>query len=162
MIVSYKLYGAIGFGIGGLIAGLAGDYMILAFIFFGLIGSASLSIPARDIKLTLLSSALGAIGFFFGFTIPMFVVLGVLDLGLPFVGLIMGFFGGGLLGYAYKNMQVFLVAGMIGFGIWGFLIDILRPYYTAIHPAIVMMIASALAGAILGYAADAAKRTEHQ
>ncbi|MEH7885357.1 hypothetical protein V7654_13680 [Bacillus sp. JJ1609] len=160
--MSYKLYGAIGFGVGGLIAGLAGDYMILAFIFFGLIGSAVLSIPARDIKLTILSSLLGAIGFFFGFTIPMFVVLGVLDLGLPFVGLIMGFFGGGLLGYAYKNIQVFIVAGMIGFGIWGFFIDILRPFYTAIHPAIVMMIASALAGAILGYAANTAKRADHQ
>lgn len=161
MIVSYKLYGAIGFGIGGLMAGLAGDYMILAFIFFGMIGSAFLSIPVRDLKFTILSSLLGAIGFFFGFTIPMFVVLGVLDLGLLFVGLIMGFFGGGLLGYAYKNIQMFIVAGMIGFGIWGFLIDILRPFYTVIHPAIVMMIASALAGAILGYAANTAKRAEN-
>lgn len=156
--MSYKVSGAIGFGIGGLIAGFAGDYMILAFIFFGLFGSAVLSLPARDIKLTIRSSLFGAIGFFLGFTVPMFVVLGILDLGLTFVGLIMGFFAGSLLGYAYKNMQPFIYAGMIGFGIWGLLIDILRPYYTTIHPAIIMMIASAIAGTILGYAA---KQSEH-
>lgn len=159
--MSYKVCGAIGFGFGGLIAGLSGDFMIIAFIIFGLVGSAVLSLPARDKRLTIRSSFLGAIGFFIGFTVPMFVVLGVLDLGLTFVGLIMGFFGGSLLGYAYKNMPPFIVAGMIGFGIWGFLIDILRPYYTTIHPALVMMAASALAGAILGCAAKATNQTEN-
>lgn len=156
--MSYKICGAIGFGIGGLIAGLAGDYMVFAFIFFGLIGSAFLSLPARDMKLSVHSSILGAAGFFIGFTVPMFVVLGILDLGMPFVGLIMGFFGGGMLGIAYKNLKAFIIAGMIGFGIWGLLLDFLRTF--TLPPSIVLVIASALAGAFLGYAASLSRRTK--
>ncbi|MGG7620358.1 hypothetical protein [Bacillus coreaensis] len=59
---------ALGFGIGGLIVGLSGDYFIFAIFFMGLIGSAMLSIPTQSFKFTILTSLLGAFGFVIGFT----------------------------------------------------------------------------------------------
>ena len=105
-------------------------------------------------------SIMGAIGFFVGFTIPMFVSLSLFDLGFPLIGIIMGLFGGALLGTIYRNIKGFILWGMIGFGIWGLLIDVFRPFYETIHPAIVMMVASGIAGALLGHAATLAKNTE--
>ena len=61
-----KIYGTLGFSIGGLIVGLAGDYMLFALIFMGLIGSIFLTIPAHSLKLTILTAILGSIGFFVG------------------------------------------------------------------------------------------------
>ena len=46
VLMSYKLYGTLGFAIGGLLVGLAGDYMLFSLIFMGLIGSVFLTIPA--------------------------------------------------------------------------------------------------------------------
>ncbi|MGS2777092.1 hypothetical protein ACVBAX_06900 [Robertmurraya sp. GLU-23] len=59
---------ALGFGIGGLIVGLSGDYFIFAIFFMGLIGSAMLSFPTQSFKFTILTSLLGAFGFVIGFT----------------------------------------------------------------------------------------------
>ena len=35
VLMSYKIYGTLGFAIGGFIVGLAGDYMLFALIFMG-------------------------------------------------------------------------------------------------------------------------------
>ncbi|WP_066053929.1 hypothetical protein [Robertmurraya korlensis] len=59
---------ALGFGIGGLIVGLSGDYFIFAIFLMGLIGRAIVSIPARSIKFTILTSLLGVFGFVIGCT----------------------------------------------------------------------------------------------
>lgn len=66
--MNIRYLGALGFGIGGLIVGLSGDYFIFAIFFMGLIGSAMLSIPGRSMKLTILTTLLGALGFVIGFT----------------------------------------------------------------------------------------------
>jgi lipopolysaccharide export LptBFGC system permease protein LptF len=68
MKVNVRYLGALGFGLGGLVVGLSGDYFIFAIFFMGLIGSAMLSIPARSMKFTILTTFLGAFGFVIGFT----------------------------------------------------------------------------------------------
>lgn len=72
MKVNVRYLGALGFGIGGLVVGLSGDYFIFAIFFMGLIGSAMLSIPVRSIKFTILTSSLAAFGFVMGLLINIF------------------------------------------------------------------------------------------
>ncbi|MGI8386220.1 hypothetical protein [Robertmurraya sp. P23] len=156
--MNVRYLGALGFGIGGLVVGLSGDYFIFAIFFMGLIGSAMLSIPARSIKFTILTSLLGAFGFVIGFTIPMFISMSIFDLSLPIVGVIMGLISGALLGIIFKNIKSFSLYGMIGFGLWGLLINIFRPIYDNIPPALITLIASAVAGIMLGHAALLSRR----
>ena len=66
--MNIRYLGALGFGIGGLIVGLSGDYFIFAIFFMGLIGSAILSIPTRSMKFTIFTTLIGIFGFVIGFT----------------------------------------------------------------------------------------------
>lgn len=59
---------ALGFGVGGFVVGLSGDYYIYAIFLMGLIGSALLRIPTRSLKFTILATLLGAFGFVIGCT----------------------------------------------------------------------------------------------
>lgn len=104
MKVNVRYLGALGFGLGGLVVGLSGDYFIFAIFFMGLIGSAMLSIPARSMKFTILTTFLGAFGFVIGFT------------------------------------------------------NISKPIYENIPPALITLIAAAVAGILLGHAALLSRR----
>ncbi len=158
--MSYKLFGALGFGLGGIIVGLAGDYMIFAYILMGALGSAFLTIPARNLKLTLLASLIGGLSFFIGFTIPMFVFMVMVEPPFKylFLGLIMGLFTGATLGFAFRNIKVFALWGMAGFGLsYGtsfMLLEFLRPIFPDFFQVIVMILAGAIGGAFLGHAAS--------
>lgn len=66
--MNVRFLGAVGFGIGGVVVGLSGDYFIFMIFFMGLIGSAMLSIPTQSFKFTILTTLLGAFGFVIGFT----------------------------------------------------------------------------------------------
>jgi len=70
--VNVRYLGALGFGIGGLVVGLSGDYIIFAIFFMGLFGSAILSIPVQSVRCTILTSLLGAFGFAIGLLINIF------------------------------------------------------------------------------------------
>lgn len=161
--MSYRVYGALGFGLGGLIVGFSGDYMIFSFIIMGAIGSAFLTIPAKNTKLTFLASILGGIGFFIGFTIPMFISMTIYELPFQFlfIGLFMGLIGGFMLGIGFKNIKDFLLFSTIGFGIsfgLGFgLMELWRTLFPNLFSVIVMMFAGAIGGAFLGHAAFLSK-----
>lgn len=72
MKVNVRYFGAFGFGIGGFVVGLSGDFFINAIFFMGLIGSAMLRISVRSIKLTVLTSLLGVFGFGMGLLINIY------------------------------------------------------------------------------------------
>ena len=154
--MSYKFYGTLGFAIGGLLAGLAGDFMLFVLIIMGLIGSIFLTIPARSLKLTVRTAILGSIGFFVGSWIPFFITMTIFDIGVTGVGLLMGLIAGTLIGIAFRNVKVFLLWGTIGFTIWGLLVSIFAP----LMPALVMTIASGIGGYFLGLAASKAKKNK--
>ncbi|WP_066304680.1 hypothetical protein [Bacillus sp. FJAT-29814] len=162
--MSYKLYGAIGFGLGGLIAGIAGDYMVQAFLLSGFLGSAFLTIPARNIKLTVMAGIFGGIGFFIGFAVPIFVFLTFFELPLKylFIGLFLGLTVGLLIGIVFRNIKDFMVWGTVGFGLsWWIAFSMLEWFRAAlpgIFSGVVMMIACAIGGACLGHAASKSKR----
>ena len=99
--MSYKVYGTLGFAIGGFIVGLAGDYMLIALIFMGLIGSIFLTIPARDLKLTILTAILGSIGFLVGSWVPFFITMVIFDIGVAGVGILMGLVAGTMIGLLF-------------------------------------------------------------
>ena len=111
VLMSYKLYGTLGFAIGGFIVGLAGDYMLFALIFMGLIGSVFLTIPARNLKLTILTAILGSIGFLVGSWVPFFITMVIFDIGVTGVGILMGLVAGTMIGIAFRNVKVFLLWG---------------------------------------------------
>jgi hypothetical protein len=158
--MSYKLYGAIGFGLGGLIAGLAGDYMVHAFLLLGFLGSAVLTIPARSLKLTLLAGISGGIGFLIGFAVPIFVFLTFFELPQKylFIGLFMGLVSGLLLGIVFRNIKDFVIWGTLGFGLswWAAfgMMEWFRDALPQLFSGVVMMIACAIGGACLGHAAS--------
>lgn len=98
MKVDVRYLSALGFGIGGLIVGLSGDYFIFTIFFMGLIGSAVLSIPTRSMKFTILTTILGTFGFVIGFT----NIFRPIDENIPpdFITLIAAVVAGILLGHA--------------------------------------------------------------
>ena len=150
VLMSYKLYGTLGFAIGGLLVELAGDYMLFALIFMGLIGSVFLTIPARSLKLTILTAVLGSIGFLFGSWVPFFITMVIFDIGVTGVGILMGLVAGTMIGIAFRNIKVFLLWGTIGFTIWGLLMTAFAP----LMPALVSTIACGIGGYFLGHAAS--------
>lgn len=160
--MSYKFLGALGFGLGGIIVALAGDYMIFAYLLMGALGSAFLTIPARNLKLTILSSLIGGLSFFIGFSIPMFFFMVIVEPPFKyfFLGLIMGLFAGAMLGFAFRNIKVFALWGMVGFGLsYGIsfmLLEVLRPIFPDFFQVIVLLLAGAIGGAFLGHAASIA------
>ncbi len=165
--MSYRFYGALGFGLGGIIVGLSGDFMIFAFFLMGVLGSAFLTIPAHDLGLTLRSSILGGTGLFVGFMFPLFVFITIYEPSLPpffyglIMGIIIGLIEGLLLGIAFRSIKYFMILGTIGFGIslglgMG-LREVLRPIFPAFFIIIVMVIAGGIGGLFLGQAASLAK-----
>jgi hypothetical protein len=150
VLMSYKIYGTLGFAIGGLIVGLAGDYMLFALIFMGLIGSVFLTIPARSLKLTILTAILGSMGFFLGSWVPFFITMSIFDIGVTGVGLLMGLIAGTMIGIAFRNVKIFILWGTIGFTIWGLLMTAFAP----LMPFLVSTIACGVGGYFLGLAAS--------
>lgn len=162
--MSYRAFGTLGFGLGGVIVGLSGDYMIYSFIIMGLLGGAFLTIPARDLKLTLLSAVLGAVGFFIGFAVPMFFILTTFEPPFPYLltGIFMGLVGGLLLGIPFRSIKNFIIFGVIGFGI-GFGLtfevrELFRSVSPTLFPVILMVIVGIIGGGFLGQAATMAKK----
>jgi hypothetical protein len=148
--MSYKIYGTLGFAIGGLIVGLAGDYMQFAFIFMGLIGSVFLTIPARSLKLTILTAILGSIGFFVSSRVLFSIAMSIFDIGVTGVGLLMGLIAGTMIGIAFRNVKIFILWGTIGFTIWGLLMTAFAP----LMPFLVSTISCGVGGYFLGLAAS--------
>lgn len=162
--MSYRVYGAIGFGLGGFIAGFGGDYMVQSFLLLGFLGSAFLAIPTRSPRLILLAGILGGIGFFIGFAVPIFVFLTFFELPFKylFIGLFMGFTGGLLLGVVFRNFKDFVLWGTIGFGLsWSIAFSMMewfRGTFPMVFSGIIMMIACAIGGGFLGHAASKSKQ----
>ena len=148
VLMSYKLYATLGFSIGGFIVGLAGDHMLFALVFMGLIGSIFLTIPARNLKLTILTTVLGGIGFLVGSWVPFFITMVIFDIGVTGIGLLMGLVAGTMIGIAFRNVKAFILWGTIGFTIWGLLMTAFAP----LMPALVSTIACGIGGYFLGHA----------
>ena len=149
ILMSYKVYGTLGFAIGGFIVGLAGDYMLFALIFMGLIGSVFLTIPARSLKLTILTAVLGSIGFLVGSWVPFFITMVIFDIGIIGVGILIGLVAGTMIGIAFRNVKDFISWGIMGFTISGLLMTAFAP----LMPALVSTIACGIGGYFLGHAA---------
>lgn len=157
--MSYRFYGALGFGIGGFIVGLSGDYMVFAFLLMGMLGSAFLTIPAKDVKLTVISSAFGGVGFFIGFAIPLFIDLTIYEFPFTFIvtGLFLGAIVGLLLGILFKSIKKFMSFGIIGCVISFGIIEFLVPSLPSFYQVIAMTVVGVIIGLFLGRAAMLAK-----
>ena len=165
-IVKFALYGALGFGVGGVIGGavwVALDAPQLGFPIFGAIGGASLGFSLKDGKRAMLLALAGAIGFGVGFLMGFFIVLTIWEPvyveGL-LLGVVGGTLGGASFGLVLRNWGktgLLALAGAVGFGIavqaaW----DLLRGLspqvlWGAITLAIWGIVGGAFLGAALGY-----------
>ena len=162
-IAKFALFGAAGFGIGGLteflIMELAGEnllFFMLAFPIPGALGGAALGLALRR-KVTTLA-LLGAIGFLVGALIGFFIgeELGGENLGLAgfLFSAVRGMIGGAALGLALRNWRAIIgltLAGAIGFGI-GWTIFSATPLDPPWLGWVLMgIIGGAFLGAALGY-----------
>ena len=120
-VMRFVLYGAVGFGVGGAIAGVSGDAMPLGFFVMGAMGGASLGL-ATSAKRSIATLALtGALGFGLGFVVASAIVLLVWDpFGDWFIGAVGGLVGGASLGVTFRTwgrVVLLAVVGTLGFGI---------------------------------------------
>ena len=103
-VMRFTVFGAVGFGIGGTIAGGFGDAMLLGYFVMGALGGASLKLAdgdKRSIATLTLTSALGfGIGFLIAFAI---VLLGWDPFGNWFIGAVGGGLGGASLGVGLRT-----------------------------------------------------------
>ncbi len=153
------LFGAVGFGVGGLIGealvGVAGSSSLLGVPIMGAIGGATLGLALRRKVATL--ALVGAIGFLAGPLAGMFVwgFAGGKDLaGVLFLA-VTGMIGGAALGLALRNRREIIglaLAGALGFGISGIFLYTTHLDLTPWLGFVLMgIIGGAFLGATLGY-----------
>jgi len=93
-VMRFIIFGAVGFGIGGAIAGASGDAMLLGFIAMGALGGASLGLAVGDKRSILTLALTGTSGFGLGLVIAFAMVLLVWDpSGNWFIGTVGGLVG---------------------------------------------------------------------
>lgn len=160
----FVVSGAVGFGIGGAIAGASGDAMLLGFVVMGALGGASLGLAASDKRSTATLALTGALGFGIGFLVGFAIVLLVWDpFGNWFIGAVGGLLGGASLGVAFRTWRrivLLAVVGTLGFGIgWGAVDVLSQPLVepgasgiTLWWAILFMTIENAIGGASLGVA----------
>ena len=141
-IIRFALFGAIGFGIGGIIIGMGLSVSLvvggIGFAAMGALGGASLGLALRRKVATL--ALLGAIGFLTGILAGFFIgeELGGENLGLAiFLAFaVTGMIGGAALGLALRNWRKIIglaLAGALGFGI-GMMILMFIPHVLIFIP----------------------------
>jgi hypothetical protein len=143
---------SIGFGLGGLVAGFSGDFMLLGFLIMGVLGSVTFAFSQGYVQLkpVIKITIFGGIGFLLGFTIPLFVMLTMWEPPLKF--LLTGVFGGGLggimIGLSIKKPGAVTklgLGGAVGFGVGMLLFEF-------INTPLIFAITGLLGGAALGFA----------
>jgi hypothetical protein len=125
------VFGAVGFGLGGAIAGacwplavLTSGASALLFILSGAVGGVSLGLALGDRTTTTRLALLGILGYFLGGIVALVIALGFLSASEEYVTRgIMGIFGGAIIGAslalafgAWKRVIVLALAGAVGFG----------------------------------------------
>ena len=168
-IVRFALFGAIGFGIGGIIIGMGFSLAIspmavlgIGFAAMGALGGASLGLALRRKVATL--ALLGAIGFLTGILGGFFIgeELGGENLGLAiFLAFaVTGMIGGAALGLALRNWRAIIglaLAGALGLGIGMTIIMFIPLEFLLVGNKFALMvtvsgiIGGASIGATLGY-----------
>ncbi len=143
-VMRFVILGAVGFGIGGAIAGsfvvnpighslLALLLFLLGLLVIGTLGGASLGLAMRDQRKAVVLAGWGAAGFSLGFFVAVVGLIFALLLGGAYIhwpasfymeygllGAFTGAVGGAALGVALRNRRGVLVlalAGFVGFGI---------------------------------------------
>jgi hypothetical protein len=130
-IMRFVLFGAVGFGIGGAIAGacwplafVTWGVCALLFVLSGSVGGASLGLALGDRESTTRLVLLGILGFFFGGIVALVIALGFLS-GSEEYGTwgMMGVSGGAVIGASlalafggWNRIIVLTLAGAVGFG----------------------------------------------
>ncbi len=176
-MMRFIVFGAVGFGIGGAIAGAFGDAMLLGFFVMGALGGASLKLAAGDKRGIAAPALAGALGFGTGFLVAFAIVLLVWDpFGDWFIGAGGGGLGGASLGVGLRTwgrVVPLAVAGALGFGVgWGAVDVLSRPlvepgasgitlWWAILFMNIEGAIGGALVGATLGYL-ESRKRAEER
>jgi len=166
-MMRFVIFGAVGFGIGGAIAGASGDAMLLSFFAMGVLGGASLGLAASDMRSIATLALTGALGFGTGFLAAFAIVLLVWDpFGNGFIGAVGGLLGGASLGVAsrtWRRIVLLAVVGGLGFGIgWGAVNVLSQPlvepgasgvtfWWSILFMTIEDAIGGASLGAALGY-----------
>jgi len=133
----FVIFGAVGFGIGGTIAGVCwplafvtGGASALLFILSGGVGGASLGLALKDRRRTMSLTVMGIVGFSIGGIVALLVAFGIFapipalsgsaDYGVRVVmGLLGGAVVGGSMGLAFgdgRRIATLAVAGAVGFG----------------------------------------------
>ena len=163
-VMRFIIFGAVGFGIGGAIAGASGDAMLLGLIAMGALGGASLGLAVGDKRSILTLALTGTLGFGLGFVITFAMVLLVWDpSGNWFIGAVGGLLGGASLGIGHRSWRTIVplaVVGALGFGIgWGAVDVLSQPLVEPGAPGVTfwwaiqfMTIKGAIGGASLGAA----------
>jgi hypothetical protein len=173
-IAWFALYGAIGFGIGGLIFMTVitqGESLALSFsapAVMGAIGGAALGLASRDWKIVLILTLLGAIGFLTGATIALlsgsftWEILG--DIGFAFFFCaMMGAIGGAVLALPSLNWRRIIglaFAGALGFGTG--IIMLIMPINGFLQMCLWGVFGGAVMGAALGYLEREKAETSNQ
>lgn len=159
-IARFALFGAIGFGVGGLIAvvpiGVAGESYSLGLIPMGAIGGTALELALKRKVATL--ALLGAIGFLAG-SLAGFFIEGLAREGSGLAGFlflaVMGMIGGAAIGLALRNRRAIIglaIAGALGFGIgWIFLYTTSLDLDPWLGSVLLGIIGGTSLGATLGY-----------
>jgi hypothetical protein len=137
-VMRFVIFGAVGFGIGGTVAGASwplasftSGASALLFILSGAVGGASLGLALKNRRKTMSLAVLGIVGFGvggivallvgFGIFVPIPALTGAVDSGVRGVmGLLGGAVVGGSLGLAFgdgRRIATLAVAGAVGFGV---------------------------------------------
>jgi hypothetical protein len=143
------LWPAAGFGLGGLLAGFSGDSLLLGFGLMGMLGAAVIAYITGLSRSMIVITLSGGIGFFLGFTIPLFILLTLWEPPLKFM--LTGVMGGGLGATSIaaamrRKLRVpWLYAyGAVGFGLGMLLFDFYRE-------PLLLGVAGFVGGAVLGF-----------
>ena len=136
-VVRFEIFGAVGFGVSGTIAGacwplafVTSGASALLFILSGAVGGAALGLALKDRRRTISLAVLGIVGFSIGGIVALLIAFGIF---MPVPALsgsadygvrgMMGLFGGavvgGSLGLAFgdgRRIATLAVAGAVGFG----------------------------------------------
>jgi hypothetical protein len=136
-VMRFVIFGALGFGVGGTIAGacwplafITSGASALLFVLSGAVGGASLGLALGDRRKTISLAALGIVGFGVGVIVALLIAFGIfapipalsgsVDYGVRgAMGLLGGAVVGGSLGLAFgdgRRIATLAVAGAVGFG----------------------------------------------